>query len=207
MDRVLPLPFAFQHFQAIGGVLDFAVFRDADGTEDECLRAIPAILPPGTPYDADKLRSLGGRPISTEVFFGDWYNPERGLLLQAGTCTTSDGQTFENPPLLSISYLTIQSGGSPIPEPPGQFAYAFSHPPYGLFGKQSFIEVQAVFDDIRQFLLPPGQQHDILDWSHEQLPLVSPYFEPGAEWWGMFLFSLYTPSLRRLAIIAGSATD
>ena len=41
----------------------------------------------------------------------------------------------------------------------------------------------------------------------KRLAEVSDYFESGLEWWGVFLFSIYVPALRRLVIIAGSATD
>src|SRR5215475_1219149 len=119
MERVLPLPPAFGRFRAMGGVLDFAVFRDADSTQEEILSAVPQALY-GCTYDREKLRSLGGRRITERTFFGDWYDYERGLLLitehdVSGTWTTTDGQ----------------------------FAYAFLHPPYGLHPKPQPDEVQA----------------------------------------------------------------
>lgn len=63
------------------------------------------------------------------------------------------------------------------------------------------------FDQICEFLMPPGSEIDILDWSSDRLPDVCAYFTDGMEWWGVFLFSLYLPALKRLTIIAGSSTD
>ena len=179
MERVLVLPPAFGRFKAMGGVLDFAVFRDADGTEEDILAAVPEALY-GYAYDREKLRSLGSRRITERTFFGGCYDYERGSLLMGdASWTTTDGQ----------------------------FAYAFLHPPYGLFPKPQPDEVQAVFEEIRNLILPPGQSREIADWSNDRLPEVSDYFEAGMEWWGVYLFSIYVPSLRRLTIIAGSSTD
>ena len=43
--------------------------------------------------------------------------------------------------------------------------------------------------------------------SSSALPDVSDYFADGMEWWGVFLFSIYTAETRRLAIIMASTTD
>ncbi|HKD24607.1 MAG TPA: hypothetical protein VKC66_01640 [Xanthobacteraceae bacterium] len=220
MERVLPLPPAFGRFHdEMDGVLEFAVFKDADGTEEEILSAVPQALyaswgrrAPRTTYDRERLRSLGSRRITERTFFGEptvdnnrWYDYERGLLLKGGTLTTADGLKLTNPPLVTLAGVKIVGSGSSIPRGPGHFAYAFSEPPYRLNAKPD--EVQAVFEKIRDFILPPTQHCEILDWSNEGLPEVSDYFNAGMEWWGVFLFSLYVPSLRRLTIIAGSDTD
>jgi hypothetical protein len=68
-------------------------------------------------------------------------------------------------------------------------------------------EVQTVFEEIKEIMLPPKRHCEIADWSNERLPEVSDYFEDGMDWWGVFLFSMHVPSMRRLTIIAGSATD
>lgn len=214
MERVLPLPPAFSRFDKMGGVLDFAVFKNADGTEEEILSAIPQALYASpriirSTYDREKLRSLGSQRITEQTFFGDptvnnerWYDYERGLLLQGGTWTTADGLKLENPALVTHAGV---SGASGIPQGPGHFAYAFSRPPYGLHAKPD--EVQAVFKEIKDFILPPRQHCEIADWGNERLAEISNYFEAGMEWWGVFLFSIHVPSLRRLTIIAGSTTD
>ncbi|MBN9467142.1 MAG: hypothetical protein J0J10_00035 [Bosea sp.] len=57
------------------------------------------------------------------------------------------------------------------------------------------------------FLFPPLQKAEITDWSSPKLPEVSDYFADGMEWWGVFLFTIYLPDLKRLTVIAASATD
>jgi hypothetical protein len=83
----------------MGGVLDFAVFKDADGTEEEILSAVPQALYNTSTYDREKLRSLGNQRITERTFFGDWYDYASGLLLKGGTWKTADGLELENPPL------------------------------------------------------------------------------------------------------------
>jgi hypothetical protein len=64
-----------------------------------------------------------------------------------------------------------------------------------------------VFEKIRDFILPPLEGAEIFDWSSPQLPEVSDYFDPGMEWWGVFLFSIHVPAMTRLTVIAGSTSD
>lgn len=67
--------------------------------------------------------------------------------------------------------------------------------------------MQTVFDGIMDFMLPPAHESAICDWCGPELPEVSDYFAAGMEWWGVFLFSIHVPAIRRLTIIAGSASD
>ena len=99
------------------------------------------------------------------------------------------------------------SGAAPGIDPGsgGQFAYAFSNPPYGLRARGS--EVQALFEEIRDFILPPDERSEILDWTSPRLPEVSAYFSMGIDWWGVFLFTIHVPATGRLTAIAGSTTD
>ncbi len=112
-----------------------------------------------------------------------------------------------DPPLRKLDKVRFESGVADLPDigGGGQFAYAFSHPPYGLSGHPS--EIQTVFEQIRDYILPPEEMSIIYDWSNPQLPKVSKFFEAGSEWWGMFLFSIYVPAMRKLTIIAGSTSD
>jgi hypothetical protein len=181
MRQLTRLPSAFKRFAGMGGAVDFVVFEEADGSEADCLAAIPAALQPRTTLHIETLRQLGCRRIDERTFFGNRYDANSGRL---------DWADRGNRQL-------------PVPGSGGQFAYAFCDPPYGLNAKAHV--VQAVFDDIKSFLLPPGSQ--ILDWSHPALPGVSDYFDAGAEWWGMFLFTIHAPELRRLSVIAASTTD
>ena len=205
MQKIKKLPPAFKRFGRMGGVLNFAVFDDADGTDDEILSAVAQASK--REFDLEKLRSLGSRRIDERAFFGDWYDRETGSLLLRGSYKTADGMELQNPRLKKLDRVKIMSGAAPCPEAGagGQFAYAFSQPPYPLRARPR--EVQAVFDDIRDFILPPLQWSEISDWSSPRLPEVSNYFAAGMEWWGVFLFSIHIPSNRRLTIIAGSTTD
>lgn len=207
MKRVDKLPPAFKRYRKMFGVLDFAVFDEASGTEEEMLSAVPQAMQHARSFDAERLRKLGCRRIRERVFFGDWYDLESGKLLKLGIYTTADGSVLQDPKLQKLDRVKILSGAASCPEPGagGQFAYAFSHPPYSLKGRPS--EVQAVFEEIRDFILPPQQASEICDWSSPALPEVSDYFAAGMEWWGVFLFSIHVPALQRLTIIAGSTSD
>ncbi|HEX6565378.1 MAG TPA: hypothetical protein VF020_13895 [Chthoniobacterales bacterium] len=102
----------------------------------------------------------------------------------------------------------ITTGGHDIPElwAGGQFAYAFSDPPYGLWATPG--EVQAIFREILGLILPRDRQVDIRDWGSPGLLDVCPaYFQPGTEWWGVFLFSLHDTQAGNLTVIAGASTD
>ncbi|MGN7997613.1 hypothetical protein ACTJKY_01410 [Sphingomonas sp. 22176] len=185
-------------------MLDFAVFGDVDDTEQDTLAAIPQTLRRFRTFDESRLRALGWRPVGRTGFFGEWYDPESGMLLKAGTHRTADGSTIHNPTFTSLDDLNIVSGSTPIPEvgSGGQFAYSFV---WGLDGKPG--EIQMLFEEIRDFILPIDEQSVMMDWSSPHLPEVSDYFTDGMEWWGVFLFSIYVPTLRQLTIIAGSTTD
>ncbi|RVT97129.1 hypothetical protein EOD42_09905 [Rhodovarius crocodyli] len=194
-------PTAFRRYAAMGGVLDFSVREDAQGSRAEILAALAQLL-----GEVD-VAALRPRPIERDSFLGDWHDAAQGLLLKRGEYVTADGVTLVNPPFTLLEGVRIRTGMGQVPEmgAGGQFAYAFAEPPYPLTAPPG--EVQAAFAGIRDFILPPGQAAEILDWSSPELARVAPYFEQGAEWWGMFLFSIHVPALKRLTIIAGSATD
>ncbi|MFC4255017.1 hypothetical protein GRI97_06240 [Altererythrobacter xixiisoli] len=211
MERLTALPAAFDRYSAIGGVLDFAVFDDSDGSEAEVLEAIeqtlrPA-LPEDAPFDADALRQSGSRVIGGAEFLGEWFDPEAGQLLKRGTWTLAGGIELEDPLLIDLQGHSVENGSMGLPNvgEGGQFALAFTEPPYGLQAEP--LEIQDLFDSIRSFILPGYAITEIRDWTSPALAEVSPYFEAGMEWWGVYLFSLYTPQSRRLTIIAGSTTD
>jgi hypothetical protein len=207
MRRLPKLPPAFERFNRIGGALEFAVFEGADGSEEQILEAMSTALPYRKRFSPERLRSLGYRRINERMFFGEWYDRSSGQLLKHGDYRTDDGRELKNPKLAELEGVKLMSGASPGPEPGagGQFAYAFSNPPYSLHARPR--EVQALFDEICGFILPPLQWSEILDWSSPRLPDVSDYFEMGMEWWGVFLFSIHVPALERLTIVAGSTTD
>jgi hypothetical protein len=185
----------------------FAVFDHADGSEHEILSSIPQALVHARAFDAKKVRMLGWRRIRPRAFSGDWYDLESGVLLKMGSYTTVDGSELKNPVLKNLDRVKSVSGLSPNPEAGsgGQFAYACANPPYRLKSRPR--EVQATFDEIGDFILPPAYESAIWDWRSPELPEASDYFAAGMEWWGAFLFSIHIPATKRLTIVAGSTTD
>jgi hypothetical protein len=204
MRAVATLPPEFARFGQIGGALGFAVYEEAGGDEAEALEAIARTIPD---LDRAALQSLGSRCIDELTFLGDWYDPETGSLLRRGQLTTRDGRKLVDPKLADLAGLHVVSASGEVPDPGsgGQFAYAFSFTPYGLDTAPE--EVQQLFSAITSFILPPGLGHLTLDWSSPRLPEVSELFAAGMEWWGVFLFTVYVPALRRLTVIAGSTSD
>ena len=207
MERVQKLPSVFERARKAGVVLDFAMFDGAIGTEAEIVDAVPQVFARRSNFDAGRLRTLGSRVIWKRQFLGDWYDPENKALIKFGDWRTDDGRELHNPLLKTLDRVRFQSGGIEIPDAGtgGNFAYAFSSPPYSLQAKPS--EIQAIFDSILTIILPTKVVAEIRDWSDARLPEVSDYFEHGMEWWGVFLFSIHLPALERLTIIAGSTTD
>lgn len=168
--------------------VQLAFFEDSRGTEDELLEAIRAAIPANTPRHAkpvgvDRLRTLGSRVITEDAFFGSRYNRQRRRFAPKPTSYTL-----------------------PRPGTGGDFARAFTDPPYG-HGKTSLQDLEAAFNELRDFILPAWHEAEIRDWASPQLVEVSEYFKAGMEWWGVFLFTIYVPSLGRLSAIAASASD
>lgn len=207
MERVRKLPSAFTRLQKIGGVIDFAVFDGPILTEGEIIAAIGSAIPQWSTFDAERLRALGNQRIPEERFWGDWYDPESGALIKRGVWRTDSGQELHNPVLRTLDRIKIVAGGfaSPDPGSGGQFAYALTTPPHSLGARPG--EVQELFDEIREFVVPSAHTSEILDWSNPRLPEAASYFTGGMEWWGVFLFSIYVPAIHRLTIAMASTTD
>jgi hypothetical protein len=207
MNQLAKLPPAFKRFHRIGGVLGFTVFDGAQGGDEEILEAMRLALPHSKRFEPELLRVLGFRRIDERRFYGDWYDRGSGQLLKLGDYATDDGRKLRNPKLVRLEGVKIMSGAAPVPDSGtgGEFAYAFANPPYPLRARPS--EVQSLFDEISRFVLPPPHWNEILDWTSPRLTEVSDYFEAGMEWWGVFLFSIHVPALKRLTIVVGSTTD
>ena len=204
MRRLEALPRCFDRFAAIGGVIEFAVFDEAGPGDD--LAAIAAML--GLDAAAmDRLGELACRERDEAGLFGDWFDPATGKLIRRGAWTLDDGRRVVDPYLVDLQGAKAIAGGTELPEAGsgGELAFAFLHPPYDVHGEPR--DIQAIFDGIRAFLLPAHFEHRILDWSSPRLPEVSPWFGAGMEWWGVYLFTIYTPAAARLVVIAASETD
>lgn len=207
MQLIEKLPSPFQRYQEIGGVLDFAVFENVGDANQDIFSAIRCALPSDASFYPGRLNAFGYKRIERREFFGDWYDLDAKKLIQRGSYTTEDGLNIENPLLEDIEDVKIRIGGFSSPDPGvgGQFGYAFLCPPHGMIKKCG--EIQSLFDQIVDFIIPVNVSSEILDWTDPRLPEVSDYFEGGMEWWGVFLFSIFVPELQRLTIIVGSTTD
>ncbi len=199
------LPAAFDRYARVGE-LEFALFDDADGTREQIVEAVRQALPPPASFDGARLLQLGGRVIEREAFFGDSLSADGRDLVWRGTWRTADGQELKDPTFRQLAGRQVVSGGSGWPDPGagGNFAFAFSRPVHGPGDPAA---MQDLFDAIRAVLLPPAAPAEIRDWASPQLGEVSDYFAAGLEWWGVYLFSIYLPEWRQLAIVLGSATD
>lgn len=167
-SRRIALPPAFARYAQAGGVIEFHVFSDVAGDEEVVLAAIAHVLPGA---DTARLRELGARVISSDIFFGDWHDPTTGRLVSRRRAITSpaDGDR-----------LVVIEIPSPNPGSDGNFAFAFLEPPYSLQASEG--EMQALYAEITSFILPRDTAHEIRDWSSPDLPEVHPYFGSGAEW-------------------------
>lgn len=87
----------------------------------------------------------------------------------------------------------------------GDLAFAFTSPPDGLRLRRS--QLQPLFDEIMDFVLPGSLDVEIRDWHSPELPHLFGYFAEGPKSWGVFLFSLYVSKLSRLTIVAGAPWD
>lgn len=203
--RKADLPSVFSAYAVAGGVLDVAVFKDVDHMDgDVALAAILATVPD---MNDEKLRASSFREIDAKTFLGDWCDPETGELIRRGSVDTQERGNLLNPKLKDLEDLTLGGRGSPIPPVAsgGQFAYAFLDPPYGL--RSTPLQTHRMFEEIRDYILPPGRKHLIFDWTDPRLQEASPYFSMGMDWWGVFLLTVHVPDFKRMVVIAASTSD
>lgn len=212
MRPVEDIPPQFKRFHKAGGVVRFAMFEDSAGREDDLIAAIKASLPIRSKIDENKLRVLPRRLLSEREFFGDWFDPVDRSLIRFGDWETTDGQSLHNPKLRSLAgkgrgrYERMSGRARGIlPDAGGQFAYAFSNPPYSLQARPA--EVQELFDEIMAFIIPADHQCTIIDWSSARLSEASDFFVEGLDWWGAFLFTIHVPDTGRLTAISASTSD
>ncbi|HWU95560.1 MAG TPA: hypothetical protein VN029_08170 [Sphingomonas sp.] len=204
MRRLDKLPPAFKRYDKAGGAFIFAAFDEADDSEKVAIAAIRALL--RDDLDETALRSIGHRRIKPAEFLGEHCDPVRRTLIKRGTWRTRDGRELVDPPLRKLGREWLIGGGygMPLPGEGGQFARAFIDPPHSL-GIQPR-EIQELFDEILDFLLPPEERSHIRDWTSPRLPEASPWFKAGMAFWGVFLFTIHQPERGRLIALAASAT-
>ncbi len=185
-----------RRFRRYGGVLQFERFGSiATSDRDEILRCVREALESFGPVDAGALAKLPFRRLTEEQFLGSWYDPGTGSPVVRG----SGGAT-------AAGDVPKKGDAVAMPGPRGQFSNAFANPPYGMYGATR-AAVQELFFDMRQMFLSPGERHEIEDYSGPELVAVSSFFEDGTEWWGSYLWTIYTPSTQSLWVVFASATD
>lgn len=182
-------------------------FDEASGDDTDARAAIHDTLGKVGGVNDRALNALRPRNLSEAQFFGDWYSLSDGSLIWNGDVTTTRGRQLTRPSFTALNGQKVASSDAGIPDVSegGQFAHAFTNPPYGLSCTPA--KVQQVFDRARETLLPKGHTCVITDWTSPDLDAVSNHFEQGKEWWGVFLFTIYDTTNGRLTMIVGSATD
>ena len=83
------------------------------------------------------------------------------------------------------------------------YCYAFASPPYGVHAYNE-VTVDEVFLALNKYLFSDFTVPlEIYEWStnwHE-------YFVEGQDWWGSFLWTVYNPQQKFIAVITASTTD
>ncbi|WP_158702964.1 hypothetical protein [Allosphingosinicella vermicomposti] len=154
------------------------------------------------------LDTMIGSPIDRLNFLGEWYDPASNGLILRGSGEIEGMGRRTNPRYSELEVRRrFPSGWSP--EHPshdmGNYAYAFSQPPLGLLS--GYAVVEAMFREINDLILQPGDRHRIRNWSGYDLTRLSDYFNAGAEYWGTFLFTIVNEPSGRLVVISASASD
>jgi hypothetical protein len=208
-------PKIIDEFNKIGGVVDFSFFSDVDSLENCAEAAFREHFSsasmwstdfPNT-FDATVIGQLPRRAIWKKEFLGNSYDADRKMLRLVGGGTLTDGTELENPTFEELFGKKTSNWANGLPDvgSGGNFAYAFSQPPYGL--QADYKEKQRIFDAVMTHLFPDQIRIEITDWSSTELTKLSSYFLHGMDWWGVFLFTLYAPSLRQLTVISASTSD
>jgi hypothetical protein len=208
-------PSFIDEFKKIGGVIDFSFFAEIESLDASIPEAFASHLSSASMWstdvpntvDLDAIESLPRRSIWKKDFLGDWYDPEAKLMRLVGGGKLTDGTELENPSFDKLYGKKTSNWGSWCPEPGsgGQFGYAFSQPPYGL--QADYAEIQRIFDLVIEYLFEKGVHTDVTDWSSPELVKLSSYFSHGLDWWGVFLFTLFSPANGRLTVISASTSD
>lgn len=208
MSELVPAAFdkgLLRRIKKLGCVIDVSAFEANDGELETCRQAISQTFGPDR-TDAI-LFSVSPRKLRERKFFGDWLNLDTGKLIKRGTYKNDAGDELIDPTMEKLFKFGARSSACEIPDAGsgGQFAYAFLCPPYSLRG--SARSIQETFDELRWAILPNDTENEILDWTSPILTNFSAYFKVGMEWWGIFLFTIFSRSRRRLIVLSASTTD
>lgn len=199
-----PQPRIFKSFADMGGVLCHWVFDDADGDHETLKLAISECIP-----DAREniLAKINPKRVNRSEFLGEWYSEINMSLIMKGSVRMGNGEELEDPSYEDLGVRPILNRVSFLGEvgDPQGYAYAFARPPYGL--QASLPEVNRLFRSVLSVVMPDHCQVECFDWTCASLEALSTFFDDGAEWWGIYLFTAYVPEMRQLTVMAASATD
>ena len=153
------------------------------------------------------MQSLDERKLTHEAFLGEWCDPRDLMLIKRGSGEVEGLGRVSDIRYDKLGDAPNRSWGVTTPDcdEPGQYAYAFSCPPYGLEGPSA--KIQRLFKQSTELLLDRSAPIEIFDWSGGDLTRVHPLFEAGMEWWGAFLFTIFNPGDHSMVVISGSTTD
>jgi hypothetical protein len=202
---------ATKRHRKIGGAIDYSLFEDCDGSREQQRGCIADHFEElglsVTPEDRAALDRIEPTQSSAKGFLGDWYDVRAHKLIARGHWYT-ESESVDDPTVESLDRLRPKGSSGPLPEVGGrgQFAYAFFQTPYGLHANGA--EKQADFEAVWATLSPPDTSPAYFDWSSDRLTaLFEPYYKAGAEWWGVFLFTIYVQAQCRLWVMSASTTD
>jgi hypothetical protein len=200
---------------SIGVELDYSFFAGAGPERLDRLLAIDAHLSAAEnprewhlPADAiAALQSIEERELTREIFLGEWCDPRDLMLIRRGSGEVEGLGRVSDIRYDKLGEASFRNWGGTTPDcdEPGQYAYAFSCPPYRLEGPSA--KIQRLFKASTELLLGRGEKIEIFDWSGGDLTRVHPVFKAGMEWWGVFLFTIFKPDDDSMIVISGSTTD
>lgn len=201
-------------FDRMGGAVHYSFFEDAAGSDRDlegavfwhCAKVLAQEYGLGR-IEPEVLPSLPRKRIDRRTFFGDWYDMARDVLIYRGNGIVDDGRELHDPTYdeLGRSAIKLWRGYCPNVGTGGNYAYAFSQPPYA--GQMARLEVQDMFRRINAFILPEDGGEIITDFSSTDLDDFCEHFESGMAYWGVFLFTIFIPATRRLIVISASTSN
>ncbi len=150
------------------------------------------------PVDADYTR-MKGHKITIKQFVGSHFSFERNALIVRGKTSPHLNDYFIAGDAETPSNIVPISQGDYIAD---GYAAAFADPPYNMQLDATNLN-QLFFQINDSFFGGLIASLEIYDWSGTW----SKYFEPGAEWWGAYLWTVLNKDTHQLVTIGASSTD
>lgn len=140
------------------------------------------------------------KPVTVEEFLGSHFDVPSRKLISRGVHKSNLNRYF-------LAGCEESKAFERFPKHGGEFvcdgyAACFAEPPHGLGIRGS--QLEEWFERINEGLFGGlSNELAIVSWGNDW----SNYFDDGKEWWGAYFWSIYNPSIRRLAVIGASTTD